>query len=103
VGAVVVPPLPISFFFFVYNDERTVRTVAEKASALLESQTSDYEIIIVDDGSPDKAGEVADQLARERSCIRVKNILAIMRDVWRIYRKVFSDQYDLPRTRSGDR
>jgi hypothetical protein len=24
------------------------------------------------------------------------NILATMRDMWRIYRKVFSDSYDLP-------
>lgn len=55
----------ISLFFPVYNDEATVRTVASKALALLADIADQYEVIIVDDGSPDRAGEIADQLARE--------------------------------------
>lgn len=61
----------ISLIFPVYKDELTVRVVAEKALRFLESAADDYEIIIIDDGSPDRSGEFADQLAREFSCIRV--------------------------------
>jgi glycosyltransferase involved in cell wall biosynthesis len=61
----------ISLFFPVYKDERTVHMVAEKALRLLSSLEGEYEIIIVDDGSPDRSGQVADELAREHSCIRV--------------------------------
>jgi glycosyltransferase involved in cell wall biosynthesis len=35
----------------------------------------------------------------EGSSTSVKNILATVRDMWRIYRKMFSDHYDLPVTR----
>lgn len=55
----------ISLFFPVYNDERTVRVVAERALALLEEVAGKYEIIIVNDGSPDSSGAIADQLAAE--------------------------------------
>jgi glycosyltransferase involved in cell wall biosynthesis len=61
----------ISLFFPVYKDERTVHLVAEKAVRLLSSLGGEYEIIIVDDGSPDRSGEIADELAREHPCIRV--------------------------------
>jgi glycosyltransferase involved in cell wall biosynthesis len=61
----------LSLFFPVYNDERTVRLVADKARALLSSYEGEYEIIIIDDASPDRAGAIADELAREHSCIRV--------------------------------
>ena len=57
--------LSISLFFPVYNDERTVRQVALKALAVLAEVCAEYEVLIVDDGSPDRAGEIADELARE--------------------------------------
>lgn len=53
----------ISLFFPVYNDEHTVRTVAQRAIELLEEVAGEYEIIIVDDGSPDASGAIADELA----------------------------------------
>ena len=53
----------ITFFFPVYNDERTVRTVAEKAEAFLKDVADEYQIIMVDDGYPDNSGKIADQLA----------------------------------------
>lgn len=61
----------ISLMFPVFKDERTVRIVAEKAFRLLQATAAEYEIIIVDDGSPDRSGEIADELAKEYPCIRV--------------------------------
>jgi glycosyltransferase involved in cell wall biosynthesis len=55
----------ISVFFPVFRDERTVRTVTEKALAVLRDLADQYEIVIIDDGSPDRAGEIADELALE--------------------------------------
>jgi glycosyltransferase involved in cell wall biosynthesis len=63
--------LRASLFFPVFRDEGSVRTVAEKGLRLLSELCSDYEIIIVDDGSPDRSGEIADELAREYEKVRV--------------------------------
>ena len=59
----------ISLFFPVYNDEGTVRVVANRALELLEEVADNYEIIIVNDGSPDSSGAIADQLAVEHDKI----------------------------------
>jgi glycosyltransferase involved in cell wall biosynthesis len=61
----------VSLLFPVFKDEDTIRTVAEKAIGLLSSLGGAYEIIIVNDGSPDRSGEIADELAREHPAIRV--------------------------------
>lgn len=63
--------MSISLFFPVYGDEGTVRLVAEKALRFLAEVDTEYEIIIVEDGSPDRSGEIADMLAQEHSCIHV--------------------------------
>ena len=63
--------LRISFFFPVYRDEATVERVARKAIALLSELAEEFEIIIVNDGSPDRAGAVADELARQHPAVRV--------------------------------
>lgn len=60
-----------SLVFPVYNDEATVRGVAEKGAGVLGALCDSYEIIIVDDGSPDRSGAIADELARERPEVRV--------------------------------
>jgi glycosyltransferase involved in cell wall biosynthesis len=65
------PPDSVSLFFPVYGDERTVRTVAQKARLLLASLGGPYEIVIVDDGSPDRSGAIADELSREHPEVRV--------------------------------
>jgi len=65
------PKPDISLFFPVYNDETTVRTVAERSIQFLEEVAGAYEIIIVDDGSPDASGRIADELAVEHECISV--------------------------------
>ncbi|HEY2797440.1 MAG TPA: glycosyltransferase family 2 protein [Thermoanaerobaculia bacterium] len=63
--------LRISLFFPVYRDEATVERVTRKAVALMNELATEYEVIIVDDGSPDHAGEVADELARTIPRVRV--------------------------------
>lgn len=64
-------PLRISLFFPVYRDEATVARVAAKALAVLQETAAEYEVIIVNDGSPDRAGAVADELASRNPRVRV--------------------------------
>jgi len=61
----------ISLFFPVYKDEETVRVMVDKALRLLTSLDAPFEIVIVDDGSPDRSGAIADELARQHPEIRV--------------------------------
>jgi glycosyltransferase involved in cell wall biosynthesis len=58
------PKPRISLFFPVYRDEATVERVTAKALKVLAELASEYEVIIVDDSSPDNAGAIADQLTR---------------------------------------
>ena len=61
----------VSLFFPVYNDENTVRTVTQKALKVLSEVAEAYEVIIVNDGSADRSGEIAEELAAEREQVRV--------------------------------
>jgi glycosyltransferase involved in cell wall biosynthesis len=61
----------VSVFFPVYNDERTVERVTEKAIAVLKEIAENYEVIIVDDGSPDRSGQIADELAAKHPFVSV--------------------------------
>ena len=63
--------IPISLFFPVYKDEATVTVMVEKALALLQGLSDEYEVIVVDDASPDRAGAIADELARRHERVRV--------------------------------
>lgn len=55
----------IAIFFPVYRDEGTVETVAMKSLKVLSDIASNYKVIIVDDGSPDNSGAIADKLAEK--------------------------------------
>jgi glycosyltransferase involved in cell wall biosynthesis len=61
----------ISLFFPVYCDEATVRTVTEKARKVLGEVARAYEILIVDDGGPDRSGALADEMAARYPEVRV--------------------------------
>ena len=63
--------IPISLFFPVYKDEATVAVMIGKALALLQTLTEEYEVIVVDDCSPDRAGAIADELALRHERVRV--------------------------------
>ena len=53
----------ISVFLPCYNEEANVANTVKKALAVLDKLYSDYELIIVNDGSADRTGQIADQLA----------------------------------------
>lgn len=61
----------LTVFFPVYNDEATVRRVTEKALRVCAELADAHEVIIVDDGSPDASGRIADELASEHGGVRV--------------------------------
>ena len=60
----------LSIFFPCYNEEDSIETLARKAVETASRITSDYEIIIVNDGSSDKTAEIADRLAEEIEQVR---------------------------------
>ncbi len=64
-------PLSLSICFPCHNEEANVERTTRDALAAANALTSDYEIIIVNDGSRDRTGEIADRLARELPCVRV--------------------------------
>lgn len=62
---------PISIFFPCYNEEQNVERVTLEALKVAHDISDDYEIIIVNDGSKDRTGEIAERLARENPEVRV--------------------------------
>lgn len=61
----------LSVFFPAYNEEKNIKNTVERAAEILPQIASKYEIIIVDDGSTDKTGKIADEIAGEDKFIRV--------------------------------
>lgn len=60
----------LSLFFPAYNEEGNVERTVEKAIPVLKQVANKYEILIINDGSKDKTGEIADKLAGKYSFIR---------------------------------
>ena len=61
----------ITIFFPVYNDENTIANMTEKCINVLKDVASNYEVIIINDGSPDNSGAVADEMAKQFEHVRV--------------------------------
>jgi glycosyltransferase involved in cell wall biosynthesis len=61
----------ISVFFPCYNEQQNVSRIVENALGVLKKLDADFEIIIVDDGSFDRTGQTADEIASGESRIKV--------------------------------
>jgi len=61
----------LSIFFPAYNDAGTIASLALIAHMTARTITDDYEVIVVDDGSPDHTGELLDEMARSFPWLRV--------------------------------
>ena len=62
--------VPLSVFFPCYNEAENVERVVRRAAEVLDELVTDWEITIVDDGSADATGRIADRLAGEDPRIR---------------------------------
>lgn len=62
--------ISLSIFFPAYNEQDNIADSVRQAEAVAQKITNDYEIIVVNDGSKDKTGEIIDELARVNSKIK---------------------------------
>ncbi len=60
----------ITVFFPCYNEQENMARVVEGALDVLENLHADYEIIVVDDGSTDDTGQIADAMVAGNGRIR---------------------------------
>jgi glycosyltransferase involved in cell wall biosynthesis len=61
----------LSIFFPAYNDAGTIASLALVAHMTARQLTDDYEVIVIDDGSPDHTGELLDEMARHFPWLKV--------------------------------
>ncbi|MCF7973283.1 MAG: glycosyltransferase family 2 protein [Phycisphaerae bacterium] len=61
----------VSVFFPCFNEQDNIRALVEKTLKTLEPLNTDFEIVIVNDGSSDRTREVADALADTYEPVRV--------------------------------
>jgi glycosyltransferase involved in cell wall biosynthesis len=64
-------PAGLSIFFPAYNDSGTIASLVIAARRSAQKLTTDFEIIVVNDGSADSTAEIADELARTYPEVRV--------------------------------
>ena len=60
----------ISVFIPAYNEEANITATVDELRAALHSRSLDFEIIIVNDGSSDRTGQIIDDLGKKDSRIR---------------------------------
>jgi glycosyltransferase involved in cell wall biosynthesis len=64
-------PPSLSVFFPAYNDAGTIASLVLLAHMTARQLTDDYEVIVVNDGSPDHTGELLDEMARHFPWLRI--------------------------------
>jgi glycosyltransferase involved in cell wall biosynthesis len=73
---VMVPNDTVSIFFPMWNEEAMVATTVDAASTAMrtlvaEGDIADYEVLLIDDGSTDDTGVIAERLAAQDPHVRV--------------------------------
>jgi glycosyltransferase involved in cell wall biosynthesis len=61
----------VSFFCPAYNDEGNLPDLIPVVHAFLSKHAREFEILILEDGSPDRTGAIADDLAKHFTHVRV--------------------------------
>lgn len=61
----------LSVFFPTYNEEANIKETVTKAVAVLNKVAKRWEIIVIDDGSTDKTGEIVEELIKKDSRLRM--------------------------------
>lgn len=61
----------LSFFCPAYYDEENISFVVNRAQEVLSEVCEDFEIIVINDGSPDNTGEVLNKLASQNNRLKV--------------------------------
>jgi len=61
----------LSVFLPAYNEEKMLAKTTKSVDQILRKIAGDYEIIIIDDGSRDRTGQIAEKLASENKKIKV--------------------------------
>lgn len=61
----------ISVFLPCYNEQDNVERTVEKALAVLKKLNADFEVIIIDDGSSDATGKIADGISGRDNRVKV--------------------------------
>ncbi len=64
-------PYSLSVIFPAYNEAENIHTTIASALSALPSLVSDFEIIVVNDGSKDETGAIAEAFASSTSSVRV--------------------------------
>ncbi len=63
----------LSLVLPAHNEEPNIKTVVEEAAQVLPTAFTDYEVIVVNDGSKDRTLEIAQALASDNPHVRVVN------------------------------
>jgi len=61
----------LSVFLLAHNEEHSIERVVEGFAAVLPKLTDDHEIIVVNDGSTDQTGQIAERMAASDDHVRV--------------------------------
>jgi glycosyltransferase involved in cell wall biosynthesis len=63
--------ISLSVFFPCYNEELNIEGLILEAIQVLDRSVQEYEILVINDGSTDKTGLIADRLIEEHEHVRV--------------------------------
>ena len=63
--------ISLTAFFPAYNDQHTIERIVRTAAEEMRKVTDDFEVLVVNDGSVDKTGEILYRLQAELPFLRV--------------------------------